>query len=64
MNRYLKHGLIRGSIFAAGMAAFEYFSDGIFNPYKFLFHFVFFGASMGAIDYYQDKKKKKKSSKR
>lgn len=59
MKSFIKSGIIRGALFAVGMAAFEYFSDGVFNPYKFLFHFVFFGVSMTAIDYYKAKKEEK-----
>ncbi|MFT7085593.1 MAG: hypothetical protein ACJAV5_001312 [Vicingaceae bacterium] len=59
MNRYVKHGIIRGSVFAVVMAALTYILDGVFSPSKFIFHFVLFGAFIGLTEYYQGKKKKK-----
>lgn len=60
MKKYIKSAVIRGLLFAIGMALFEYFDGSIFSIFKFLFHFVFFGAFMGVSDYFIDRRKRKK----
>ena len=60
MKKNIRSAVIRGLLFAIGMALFEYFDGSIFNIFKFLFHFVFFGSFMGISDYFMDKGKRKK----
>tara|TARA_R110002111_G_scaffold205460_1_gene270072 strand:- start:264 stop:401 length:138 start_codon:yes stop_codon:yes gene_type:complete len=45
------------------MALWEYFDDGVFSLFKFIFHFSFFGISMGLFDYFAAKKKNENSLK-
>ena len=58
---FIKSSLINGFLFAALMAGFD-FSDGEkFQIMKFIFHFTFFGLSMGFLARYNYKKGIKKT---
>lgn len=56
----LKTFLISGLTFALGMAGFYYlWEDGSFQLWRFLFHFITFGAVMGILARKNYRKKQK-----
>ena len=60
---FLKTTFLSGISFAILMAGFEFWFEGIFNIYKFLFHFLGFGICMGLMARYNYKKLQKKEKK-
>lgn len=57
---FVKSGLLSGFIYALLMAGFNYSSGEPFSIFKFLFHFFFFGLSMGLLARYNHKRNTKK----
>ena len=53
---FIKSGLLSGLIYAILMAGFNYYDGEPFKIFKFLFHFFFFGLSMGLLASYNHKK--------
>lgn len=60
---FLKTAILNGIPFAILMAGFQYWDEGTFNIYKFLFHFLGFGICMGLMARYNYKKLQKKEKK-
>lgn len=57
---FIKSSLMSGLIYAGLMAGFDYSTGEEFKIMKFLFHFIFFGLSMGLLSRYNYKKGLKK----
>lgn len=60
---FLVSSLVSGLIYALLMALFDYSTGEEFKLMKFLFHFTFFGLSMGLLSRYNYKKRVKKEKK-
>ncbi|WP_418513147.1 hypothetical protein [Corallibacter sp.] len=60
---YIKLGLVSGLIFALLMLAFDYFMGKPFLVWKFILHFILFGAFNGFMAYRRVKKEKKRRNK-
>lgn len=58
-KKILLKSLVSGMVYAAIMAAWDYYDGEAFNLWKFIFCFTFFGGVMGLSDLYQSRKKKK-----
>lgn len=57
---FIKSGLLTGILYALIMAGFNYSSGEPFSIFKFLFHFFFFGLSMGLLARYNHKRASRK----
>jgi len=58
---FIRSTLINGFIFAALMAGFDFSTGEEFEIKKYIFHFTFFGLSMGFLARYNYKKGIKKT---
>ncbi|MGV9003722.1 hypothetical protein [Flavobacterium sp.] len=59
---FVKSGITAGFIFAILMAGFNYSDGEPFKIFKFLFHFFFFGLSMGLLARYNHLKISRKKN--
>ncbi len=59
---FISSSLVSGFIYALLMFLFDYSTGEEFKLMKFLFHFTFFGLSMGLLSRYNYKKRTKKEN--